>query len=80
MTTEQKIKRALAALDTAVQAWYAEHNPNNKEHYASAAFLDGNGSHVSRITLNSDPEGTVFIDRVSSKQRYQEHKDETVQC
>lgn len=80
MTTEQKIKRALAALDTAVQAWYAEHNPENKEHYAASAFLNGDGSHVSRITLNSDPEGTVFIDIVSSKQRYQEHKDETVQC
>ena len=64
MTSEQKIKRALAALDSAVQAWYAEHNPENKEHYADATFMDTGryNTHVSRITLNSDPEGKKFIE------------------
>ena len=73
MTSETKIKRALAALDSAVQEWYAEHNPENKEHYASATILDGEGKgsyHISRITLNRDPEGTKFIDVESSKQHY----------
>ena len=72
--SEKKIRRALSALDTAVQEWYAEHNPENKEHYASATILDSEekGSyHASRITLNSDPEGKEFIDVESPKQRYQ---------
>ena len=69
--SEKKIRRALSALDTAVQEWYAEHNPKNKEHYASATILDGDGCHSSRITLNSDPEGTEFVDIQSSKQHYQ---------
>ena len=75
MTSEQKIKRALAALDTAVQEWYAEHNPENKEHYASASFMDcpEDIAHISRITLNSDPEGKSFFDIQSSKHHYGEH-------
>lgn len=74
--SEKKIRRALSALDLAVQEWYAEHNPENKEHYASATILDSEekgGYHASRITLNSDPEGTDFIDIQSSKQHYGEH-------
>ena len=64
MTTEQKVRRALTALDHAVQAWYAEHNPKNTEHYASATFMDDteDGYHVSRITLNSDAAGKEFTD------------------
>lgn len=63
-TSEQKVKRALTALDTAVQEWYAEHNPKNTEHYASASIITNNedGYHVCRITLNSDPAGKEFID------------------
>ena len=68
--SEKKIRRALSALDLAVQEWYAEHNPENKDHYASATILDGDGYHASRITLNSDPEGTEFIDIESSKQHH----------
>lgn len=62
MTSEQKVKRALAALDTAVQEWYAEHNPENKEHYADATILNSSDSdyHACRITLNSDPAGKEF--------------------
>lgn len=64
MTSEQKVKRALTALDTAVQEWYAEHNPENKEHYASASIFasDEDGYRVCRITLNTDPEGKVFYE------------------
>ena len=59
MTSEQKVKRALTALDTAVQEWYAEHNPENTEHYADATILN---NEVCRITLNTDPAGKVFYD------------------
>lgn len=68
MTSEQKIKRALAALDSAVQAWYAEHNPKNKSHYASAHICDyEEGYHASRITLQADVEGEDYVDIVSSR-------------
>lgn len=65
-----KIKRALAALDSAVQEWYAEHNPENKERYADATFMDypEDGTHISRISLNTDPEGKLYTDICSSKQ------------
>ena len=62
MTSKQKVKRALTALDTAVQEWYAEHNPENKEHYADATIFNDDEHHVCRITLNSDPAGKVFYD------------------
>lgn len=63
MTSEQKVKRALTALDTVVQEWYAEHNPENKEHYADATiFNDDEGYRMCRITLNTDPVGKVFYD------------------
>jgi hypothetical protein len=68
MTSEQKIKRALAALDSAVQAWYAEHNPENKDHYASAHICDYEGGyHASRITLHMDTDGNHYTDIISSK-------------
>lgn len=68
MTSEQKIKRALAALDSAVQEWYAEHNPENPNHYASAHICDyEDGIHASRITLQSDVAGEHYRDIVSSK-------------
>lgn len=80
LTSEQKLKRALMALDTAVQAWYAEHNPKNKEHYASTAIFDDpeEGYHICRITLNSDPEGRVFID-IRGGRGKGGHRNETVQ-
>lgn len=69
MTSEKKIKRALAALDTAVQEWYAEHNPNNKEHYASVHICDypGDKIHASRCTLQTDTTGDNYTDIYSSK-------------
>lgn len=68
MTSEQKVKRALAALDSAVQEWYAEHNPENKNRYASAHICDyEEGIHASRITLQTDAEGKQYTELYSSK-------------
>lgn len=69
MTSEQKIKRALAALDSAVQEWYAEHNPNNRNHYGSVHICDypEDRLHASRISLQTDVEGKYYTDIVSSK-------------
>lgn len=67
-TAETKIKRALAALDSAVQEWYAEHNPGNRDHYASAHICDyEDGIHASRITLQTDVDGQHYKDIYSSK-------------
>lgn len=66
MTSEQKIKRALAQLDDAIQAWYAEHNPKNKECYACATFMNCDDDwHASRVTLNNAK--GEFIDIVSKR-------------
>ncbi len=65
MNSEQKIKDALAALDKAVQEWYRENNPDNKEHYADA-YIYEDGTHVCRITLNSDVEGIEYVTIISS--------------
>lgn len=70
MTSEQKVKRALTALDTAVQEWYAEHNPENKEHYADATISND----VCRITLNTDPAGKVFYDIKGGRHGYGKSK------
>lgn len=68
MTAVQKIKRALAALDSAVQEWYAECNPENPAHYASAHICDyEDGIHASRITLQIDVKGEEYRDICSSK-------------
>lgn len=76
MTAVQKIKRALAALDSAVQEWYTEHNPENKEHYADATFInnDADGYHVCRITLNSDSESKEFVDIKGGRNGYGKSK------
>lgn len=69
MTSEQKIKRALAALDSAVQEWYAQHNPENRNHYAAAHICNypDDGLHASRVTLQTDIVGEHYVDIVSSK-------------
>ena len=68
MTAEEKIKRALSALDSAVQEWYAEHNPKNRNHYASAHICDyEEGLHASRVTLQTDIVGENYTDITSSK-------------
>lgn len=67
MNSEQKIKDALVALDKAVQEWYQENNPDNKEHYASVCICDDDDdTHACRITLNSDVEGKEYITIISS--------------
>lgn len=68
MTSEQKVKRALAALDSAVQEWYAEHNPENKSRYAAVCISDyAGGLHASRITLQTDISNEHYTDIYSSK-------------
>lgn len=76
MTSEQKVKRALTALDTAVHEWYAEHNPENTEHYADASICDSDkdGYRVCRITLNTDPAGKVFYDIIGGHHGYGKSK------
>lgn len=76
MTSEQKVKRALMALDTAVQEWYAEHNPENTEHYADATILNNSegGYHVCRITLNTDPAGKEFYELTGGRHGYGKSK------
>lgn len=75
MTSEQKVKRALAALDTAVQEWYAEHNPENTEHYADATILDSDeGRHSCRIILNTDPAGKEFYELTGGRHGYGKSK------
>lgn len=56
LTAEQKLLRALATLDNAVQDWYKECEPNNKEHYASVHIRDYpvDKTHVSAITLQCE--------------------------
>ena len=75
MTSEQKVKRALTALDTAVQEWYAEHNPENTEHYADATIFNGDeGYHSCRITLNTDPAGKEFYELTGGRHGYGKSK------
>ena len=69
LTPEQKVKRALEALDVAVQEWYAENNPKDKTHYANPTIADYEEiGHISRITLQG-PNGT-WVDLTSSKHKY----------
>lgn len=70
MNSEQKIRDALVALDKAVQEWYQENNPDNKEHYASVCIYEDvdDGTHICRTTLNSDAEGTEYVTIEVSKQ------------
>lgn len=67
--SEQKVRRALAALDTAIQAWYAEHNPGNKNHYATVHICDypEDGLHASRVTVQTGIGNEHYKDIASSK-------------
>lgn len=65
----KQLKKALAALDTAVQKWYESNAPQNKERYATChirTYLDG---HVSNITLRPDANTDEYIDFESSKEK-----------
>ena len=66
LTSKQKIKRALAALDTAIQAWYDENHPNDTERYATMHIRNYPDGHVSHVTLY-DKARDKFIDIRSSK-------------
>ena len=69
LKAEKQLKKALAALDTAIQNWYAVNAPENKEHYATTHFRnypdDPDGDHVSEITL--EPKHSSFVYYRSSK-------------
>ena len=66
--TTKQLKRALAALDTAVQKWYKEHIPSYNERYASCHFRTyHDGRHISEITLKTSDSGN-YINIVSSKE------------
>ena len=66
--TTKQLKRALAALDTAVQKWYKERTPAYSERYASCHFRTyHDGSHISEITLKTSDSGN-YISIASSKE------------
>ena len=66
--TTKQLKRALAALDTAVQKWYKERIPAYSERYASCHFRTyPDGSHISEITLKTSDSGN-YINIASSKE------------
>ena len=66
--TTKQLKRALAALDTAVQKWYKEHIPSYNERYASCHFRTyPDGSHISEIALKTSDSGN-YINIASSKE------------
>lgn len=70
LKAERQLKKALAALDTAVQKWYEVNASLNKERYASCHIRSyRNGDHVSEITLRPDEDKDNYIDIVSSKDR-----------
>ena len=53
LTTKEKVKRALASLDTAIQEWYKENYPECDDRYASVHIRDFDDGHCSKITLRS---------------------------
>ncbi|MEE0930096.1 MAG: hypothetical protein UIM53_03775 [Acutalibacteraceae bacterium] len=66
--TTKQLKRALAALDTAIQNWYKEHVPYYSERYAHCHFRTyPDGKHISNITLKISASGN-YINIASSKE------------
>jgi hypothetical protein len=59
----KQLKRALAALDTAVQKWYDANAPENGEHYAACHIRSypGTSVHISDITLCTAPGDYITI-------------------
>ena len=52
MDTTERVKKALATLDRAVQAWYKENDPDNKERYATVHIRTYiKERHTSNVTL-----------------------------
>ena len=71
LKAEKQLKKALAALDTAVQKWYEANAPENTERYATCHIRDfpewSDLRHVSNITLCIREDEYVHIE--SSKER-----------
>ena len=56
LSSEEKLKRAIAALDTAVQHWYDDNCPGDEERYADVSIFNRKaGDHISNITLKTSP-------------------------
>lgn len=67
----KQLKKALAALDTAVQKWYESNVPLDKSHYASCHIRSyPDGMHISNITLLLNRDKDEYIDIASSKEKY----------
>lgn len=65
----KQLKKALAALDTAVQKWYESNAPLNEARYASCHIRTyPSGNHASNLTLR--PDDNDYIDIVSSKETF----------
>lgn len=68
IATTKQLKRALAALDTAIQNWYKEYVPyysRRYAHYHFCAYPDG--EHISDIILKISDNGN-YIKIASSKE------------
>lgn len=62
--TTERLKKAVATLDRAVQAWYKEHDPENTQRYASVHIrtYPYTKNHASNVTLLcTDDEYIDFI-------------------
>lgn len=66
----KQLKKALAALDTAVQKWYEVNAPSNEERYATCHIRTyQDGMHVSYLTLLPDLASDDYVEIVSSKEK-----------
>ena len=68
LSSEEKLKRVVAALDTAVQHWYDDNCPDDEERYAVVyIFNRGADDHISNITLKTSPDNYMHI--ISRKEK-----------
>lgn len=66
----RQLKKALAALDTAIQKWYEVNAPENEERYATCHIRSyQDGRHVSYLTLLPDIKPDDYIEIKSSKEK-----------
>lgn len=67
--TAERLKKAVATLDRAVQAWYKEHDPENTQRYATVHIrtYPYEKAHASNATLRCT--NGKFIDFISPLQR-----------
>lgn len=64
----KQLKKALAALDTAIQKWYEVNAPENTERYATCHIRSyQDGYHISELTLKPNEATDDYVDIESSK-------------